>query len=452
MDTHLIRGSNINNQEVSPLLRGAASDYLTSTASLHTIFVIQLSSWVGNGMKVSVRSNEKCRDCDAVFNEGNSFYCKTHDRHAQKVYIEITGLKDTPTGRIKIYSDLQGFPLHKATCFGLKSRIIQEIENKTFSLKRYLPRNKKFLLFENYAKKYLDDIYRRAKLQKGVDGWITSGYEADVEWAFRCHLVPFFGEFDIDSINSGLVEDFKNSLKVADKTKQNIIAILSNLFTWAKRREDILSIPIMPRIRYIPSKKKGLMEDGQSEIMKYISKEHKLIFQWAIETGRRINEYRAMKVKDVDWKGDIYRIGGAFDREHYKEFPKNPLKKGEEFPLTEELKKILRGALKDRICNPEDFIFLNRGKAYTGNALRHIFIKARKKAGYTVTLNEFGRHSMGLQLRQAGASYSDIADILGNTVEVAKNNYSHCESARKAKILELRENVRGMSVARILRK
>ncbi len=75
---------------------------------------------------------------------------------------------------------------------------------------------------------------------------------------------------------------------------------------------------------------------------------------------------------------------------------------------------------------------------YTNTRLRKIFNKARKKAGYTfVTLNVFGRHSLGYQLQMVGATDEEIADVLGNTPDIARDTYTHVEALRTGKIISL---------------
>ena len=86
------------------------------------------------------------------------------------------------------------------------------------------------------------------------------------------------------------------------------------------------------------------------------------------------------------------------------------------------------------------FVFKReKGKTtpYADWALRKIYNEVRTELGYDATLNVFGRHSKGWQLREQGFGYDDIADILGNTPEVARANYSHMKAARRAEILSL---------------
>ncbi len=109
----------------------------------------------------------------------------------------------------------------------------------------------------------------------------------------------------------------------------------------------------------------------------------------------------------------VYRIGTAFDMERFNPFPKVEDHAEEEFPITEKLLEIIKIALKGRIYSAEDFVFVNRfGSHYKDTSLRKIFNRTKNKAGYnTASLNVFGRHSKGMQLKMAGAKYDEIASI-----------------------------------------
>ena len=163
------------------------------------------------------------------------------------------------------------------------------------------------------------------------------------------------------------------------------------------------------------------------------------ILIWAAESGRRINEYRATRVEDVLFSKSSYLLSGAFDMEKWKPFPKVEGHAGREFPLTALMAEVARKALEGRVVSPSDYLFMTpQGRPYTDSKLRKIFHRATRVAGISCTLNEFGRHSMGKQLREGGATYSDIADILDNTESVARRNYTSMDVAKKGKILSLK--------------
>lgn len=114
----------------------------------------------------------------------------------------------------------------------------------------------------------------------------------------------------------------------------------------------------MPIITLQRRKKKGLYKADQVEILEYIIECNKPIFNFLKETGRRFNEARAFKVKDLNFKTMAYRIGAAFDMERFKPFPKVEDHAEEEFPSTEKLLEFIKIVLKGRIYSAEDFVYV----------------------------------------------------------------------------------------------
>ena len=398
------------------------------------------------------RGYEKCRDCGLLFKEDNSFQCETHERIPQKVLIRVQGKGN----RDEFYEDLDGDPLTLLKAAVLKKRIQKEIDRGTYNSKKYEKRSKRLYLFKNYKEKYLDKMRWRARLTPGQDGWLARSSLEDIEKAHRNYLIHF-DEMDISDISTPIIKDFIDELTVKDPNdkekekkksasnhlKKKLVGHMRHMLGWAHMRGDLTALPAMPKVTVHRKKKRGLAEKQQEEILKKIPVEDWSICAWLVETGRRINEARAMKYRDIDFKRDAYRIGGAFDCEVYKPFPKKEDHVDDEYGLTDRMREILKVALNNRPdLGPDSFVFVRKsgqGKLipYTDFALRKIYNKVRTKLGYDATLNVFGRHSKGWQLREQGFGYDDIADILGNTPEVARANYSHMQAARRAEILSL---------------
>ena len=426
-----------------------------------------------------------CIDCGLKFNYENEFQCKKHHRQAPQVKLEISGLKEKELYRkVYIYTDLDGNLLSLNNIFSIKSQIEKEITEGVFNIWRYLPRQKKKYLFENYAPLYLKELKRRSKLDYEDDEWCSIAHLNDVSYAFKNHISVFLNNFDIVTINNGVIMDFKNSLncpkkkntkqKVCGKTlvdgkctcgwegkkisegipksnhqKRKYTGYLRTMFKWAKRRNDIIAIPEFDSVKLKRKQKEGVSIEVQEAIFKKIPDKHKLIFRWIREEGRRPGEAPALKCNDVDFKKQyyyegkvigqgIYRYTGSFDRGHYKPFPKVEDKKGDEFPISEEGKAILNLALKDRIFKGEEFVFINpnNGKVYSYIALLKIFTTAREKAGYPdVQMNTWGRHTKAQKLIEDGLSYEQVADILGDkNAETIRKSYVKQSAGLKAGI------------------
>jgi len=395
-------------------------------------------------MRVVVRSSERCIDCGLVFSEKNQFYCAGHRRAAERVFLDITG----KGSRNKIYSDVDGNPLHRLNVFSIKDRIAKEISNKTFDIRRYLPRDKNKYLFGNYKEAFQARMKWRTTLPHGNDDWLSQSAYKEVRQAVEKHFT-YFDEMDIVDVRRAVIQDWLDQHPGSKSTKKKLIGVLRQLLRWAHEREDLQILPKFPEIRATYRKKRGIDRETQDAILAHIPPEHRPIFEWAMETGRRINEYRATKIRDIDLRRGVYRIGGAFDiDESYKPFPKIEDHAEREFPLTARLIEVLGkvGINRETILArlPDDWVFVNpnakrKGGHYMARSLFWIFATARGKAELpNVTLNEFARHSMAYQLINSGATMEEVAMVLDNTPDVAAKNYAHLESHSIARVLKIR--------------
>jgi site-specific recombinase XerD len=68
------------------------------------------------------------------------------------------------------------------------------------------------------------------------------------------------------------------------------------------------------------------------------------------------------------------------------------------------------------------------------NTLRYYYHKAEKAAGVRIKPHWF-RHTVATKLLNLGTSYDDIADILGNTVEVVRSRYAKTNTTKLGSIM-----------------
>jgi len=394
-------------------------------------------------MRIVVRSKERCFDCGILFTEGNMFQCKTHQRKAERMFLDISGTGN----RYKLYTDVDGNPLHRLNIFSLKDRIAKEVVKKTFNIKRYLPRNKMKYLFANYKLQFLEKMRIRTEFPHEHTDWLSkSGYK-EIKSAVLKHF-DYFDEMDIAEIRTSIIRDWQSEELGTKGTKKKISGVLKQLLRWAHAQEDLASVPAFPAIRAVYKKKKGISQDIQAAILSHLPSSYQPILLWATETGRRINEYRATRIRDIDFRRGVYRIGGAFDiDESYKPFPKVPDHVESEFPLTKELIEILAmvGITKETILSrdPDDWVFVNQEAKdhghYRYRTIKKRFDLASRSAGYPqVELNVFARHSMAYQLINAGVSMERVANVLNNSRDVAAKNYAHIEACNMAEVIKLR--------------
>lgn len=400
------------------------------------------------------RGHEKCRDCDLRFVEANAFHCAEHDRIPNKVYIHVHGNNN----RDEFYEDLDGDQLTLIKASVMKERIQKEIKKGIYNRKKYQKRSKRLYLFKNYKQKYLSKMRQRNSLTKGADGWLSNTALNEIA-KYHKNYLHHFDEFDISDIRTVMIKNYLDSVKLLDgkaasnTVKRKIIGNLRHMLRWAVSQEDMNIAPEMPRVKKSKRNITVLTPEHQDELLSYLPEEpkmHHLILDWARHAGRRPNEYRATKIRDIYFSKGTYGLNDAFDDEDDKPFPKNPDMVGTEFPLTDKLREIANKAMAGRVCGPDDYLFINPrcNNHYTHRSIGGIFERLKKRAGYEVTLNEFGRHSFAVQLLQSGATYTQVAAMLGNSAQVVEANYSTWDVAMKAEIINLKDRREQESLAK----
>ena len=402
--------------------------------------IVISSTWKGPGMKVTVRPSrgyERCELCQERFT--TDLVCPT-PRHYMirpgKVYIDLYIGSE---GRKRITRDSDGDPLDARKGLLLRERIEQEAKDAPTDreavrrvLRKFVPRDRKRMKFSSIVAEYMEHIIRRHERKE-----VSRGLYLNAKGVFKEINYQPFWNIDIAEIRRGIVEDWLDKLDASTSAKQKRLVYLRMLLNWAHSREYVDHVPKFPVVKHIKQKKPGLTAEQQYEILSHIPSEHKPIFEFAVATGRRINEYRALKVKDLDYKRGVYVVSGAFDIETYKPYPKVADEVGTEYPLTKDLKQIIARALHCRDIFPDSFVFerMSRKKMhpYRHDEVSRIFKAAKIKAGYPhVELNTFGRHSMGWQLMEVGASITEISGVLGHkNIGTTMNHYTHMQSARK---------------------
>jgi len=412
----------------------------------------QLRPWRGKGMAIRIYSKEKCPVCGKAFNPNNGLRCDTHKKlRPVSCFIQVSGVKDYPSNRIRIYSDKDDNPLFVKTVFSVADQIRREIDHGIFDPKSYLPVNKNRLIWKNYAGEYLDHMRNRAfDRPYDSDDWMSKSAYDELEKYQRLYLIPHFGELEINELRTFVIENFIAGLKnqkgkyASATIRKKCVDGTRHMLNFARKRGDIIIVPEMPVVKKVKKSLTTLIPEQQREILQHIPGERCPIFEWLMETGRRINEARAMKVRDINFSKGEYYVTGAFDKNTYKPFPKIQDKSGATLPLNERTVEILKNALKDRIYGPDDYVFINpkNGFFYNYNEIGKILMQGRKKAEYDVELNEFGRHSWATQRLSEGWSYDQVAAFLLNTAAVVEKNYTNVDVAVRKSIINLHERAR----------
>jgi len=190
--------------------------------------------------------------------------------------------------RIRIYSTKFGELLTSyEQARRLQEIIIYEIEAGTFDPSKYIKRDFKEFLFENYIQKWL--TFSETKLK-------PSSFKDRKRIALNT-LIPFFKGVDIREITSAHIQDFYLLLRkrnISQKTVWNILSELKAFLNFAKKREDIERVPIFPEVKFEEKPIVWLNQEMQRKIMEAIPEEHKSISTFRITYGCRPGEARVL--------------------------------------------------------------------------------------------------------------------------------------------------------------
>ncbi|MCK5565677.1 MAG: tyrosine-type recombinase/integrase [Planctomycetes bacterium] len=223
------------------------------------------------------------------------------------------------------------------------------------------------------------------------------GYMRKLRQRMRDYVLPEFSHRDVTKLQAKDVRMFYKKLRVrklATRTIKHIMDTLRLFLCFLSDEGIINDVPRFPRIKQKAARvKRWINEDAQGRIIAAIPGEHQLIFRVLCETGARPSECRAFKVKDLE-DGGIW-ISRTFDeRGQVKE-----TKTGTEtyMPLSHDLYVELRAQSKRKF--PNTWLFINERvrKPYNRMSFYHIWRKAAKAEGLTITPVQASRHSKASQ-------------------------------------------------------
>jgi len=386
--------------------------------------------------KVNIRpkTREKCPKCKGQFIEipGLGFFCPKCKTIPRRYYLDFY----YAGRRVRIFSDRNGSVLSSyEQALRLASRISYEIENRTFDPTKYIARDFKEFLFENYIQKWL--AFSETKLK-------PSSFK-DRKRIIKSLLIPFFKGKDIREIKAAHIQDFYLSLqerKISKKTIWNILAELKAFLNFAKKREDIERVPAFPEVKYEEKPIVWLNQEQQKRILEAIPEEHKPIFTFLFTYGCRPGEARALMWDAVDFENEIIYIKRTFSNRKLVNIPKEG--KWKVLPMLPHIKEVL---LKLAEKKKSMFVFSWRYGYYGERALPKIWKEACEKVGITgVSLYAGVRHSFAMQRLREGFSYEEIGACLGHSDVRTTRKYGRLMAqnltrvfSRSAKIISLEE-------------
>jgi integrase len=325
-------------------------------------------------------------------------------------------------GRIKLYSDQQGYSLDSwERANRLLNAIRYEIDRGKFDPKEYVKREFKAFQFANYLQAWLN----RQESRQGREE-ISLGYLKFAQMTVRKYLLPLLGVKGIRDIREGQIEDFRNALPISlqPKTVANILGLLGKILRDAYRRRDITHLPEMPRIEVGEPVTRWISQEEQEAMLAHVpAPVFRAFFLFLMKQGVRPSEARALKWEDLDFKNSLVIIRSAMDGEKFRPCTKE--KDVRYLPLHPRVKEALK-----KLPRPfGGFVFVQDGKPLSKRMVISAWNRAASEVGLRITCYQGTRHSLASQAVNNGVSERIISAMLGHKSIASTRRYAKLSTA-----------------------
>ena len=278
-------------------------------------------------------------------------------------------------------------------------------------------KEKKVLTFEVFSWKWVELYVKNDNKISGLIGKTS---------VLKAHLVPFFGKKKLNEITNFLIEEYKSfTLKkgLCNKTVNNHLTTLNTCLAYAVEWGELEIVPRIKRLK-VPTHKFDFLTFDESETLINMSYGvWKKMILFALHTGMRYGEIRAVRWQDINWDKKLIAVKNAFYRNILGSTKSN---KERHIPISPTLYEILKSRKKAR-----GFIFADEnGKHLKENlprcAFRRIIEKTelKKANGRKIGWHAL-RHTFASQLAMRGAPLSAIQQLLGHSDIQTTMKYAH---------------------------
>lgn len=278
--------------------------------------------------------------------------------------------------------------------------INRQIKDDIFTLKNWLP--------EELEKKRFYSLWAEfiAQREKRLSPESLRTYKS----YYKNHFSRF-AQFEARKLQLRDFQLFLDSVNCSQKYSKCLIACLEAFYTWLERWDGTKK-PLFPDVHLDKgSKRRSLVYEDQVSAIERIPADHRDIFRFMRETGLRVSEGCALKVKDLDFANNRVLIQRTYSGSILREQTKghNALW----IPLSKTALEIAEKHAQNRFG--EDFLFINieSGNGYRAASLRRYW-NVYSGSGVCVhegirhsTISDWSRHANAFQVREL-ARHSDI--------------------------------------------
>ena len=224
----------------------------------------------------------------------------------------------------------------------------------------------------------------------------------DYQSALRAHLLPAFGDRELEAITPEEIELWRRSLKgLSNRSKNKLLIQLHGIF---RRAQIVWNVPVNPlaRVEKHPMRPSGDIQVFSPEevwglVRASVSEQDGVLCLTAAFTGLRMGELLALRWRDVDFAGSTIRVrasyaGGALTT------PKSG--KVRAVPMAPDVAAAIAGlSRRHDWVGDDDLVFPGEAGSYLdGSALRRRFKVALGKAGLRPLRFHDLRHTFGTRV------------------------------------------------------
>lgn len=234
-------------------------------------------------------------------------------------------------------------------------------------------------------------------------------------------------DIKIQRITEEDLQDFMNAQTFRSASYINKIFIMLNqVFKTAVHDNCIIKNPmndvIKPKSSKITKKINALsIEEHQKFITSLENELYRNIFLIAINTGMRCSEILSLKATDIDYENNCIHITKTLSKDENDKYALKDTTKTyagmRDFPLDDELKLIFKDAIKNRIDNINNLIFIQpNGKLIAPTTLNTVFKRICANLGFKGNYNfHMLRHTFATRCIEAGMPAHVLQKLLGHT-------------------------------------
>lgn len=284
------------------------------------------------------------------------------------------------------------------------------------------------MLYKKWAEQWLEDKSRLIK---------PASYQTYM-YLIKAHLVPCFGEFEVENLDEELVVDVFWEWEeegLSPKTRRDLQVLLKSTLNAYSKITGIKLKPINFRLTRVDySNIRFFEKEDQKKIIYNIYKNPKpksIGIALGLCAGLRIGEVCALRWKDIDLKHFLIKINGTVQRIYNKNSKTTEVKRDSSktrkstriIPLNSTL-KILLSIINEN--DPEAFVITGKRKCIEPKTIREFYYNFLKKNNIEILTFHSLRHSFGTQAIRCGIDPKTLQEVMGHSsIEITLSLYVH---------------------------